>query len=161
MTPRLFTRLTLALALAAGAAFAQQSAPDVAFEARLKLLEADLRCLVCQNQTLADSNAPLAEDLRREVHGLAAQGKNDEEIKQFLVQRYGDFVLYKPPVKSTTWLLWAGPFLLLLGGGAIWIAVLRRRSRNVGTEEGEAPVDSDAAAAGVEKARALLDDPRA
>ena len=155
------TRTLPALLLAASVAlscpaFAQK---DAALDARLKKLEEELRCLVCQNQSLADSNAPLAEDLRREVHGLAAQGKSDEEIKQFLVQRYGDFVLYKPPVKGTTALLWAGPFLLLLGGGAIWFAVLRRRGRNVGAEDEEARVDPDAAAAGVEKARALLDSP--
>lgn len=153
--PALLVAASLALSVPA---FAQK---DAALDARLKKLEEELRCLVCQNQSLADSNAPLAEDLRREVRGLAAQGKNDEEIKQFLVQRYGDFVLYNPPVKGTTWLLWFGPFVLLLGGGAIWFAVLRRRSRNVGAAEDAAPADADAAAAGVEKARALLDDPRA
>jgi cytochrome c-type biogenesis protein CcmH len=147
--------LAASMALAAPA-FAQK---DPALDARLKKLEEELRCLVCQNQSLADSNAPLAEDLRREVHALAAQGKNDDEIKQFLVQRYGDFVLYRPPVKATTWLLWAGPFLLLLGGGAVWLVVLRRRGRNVRAEDDAAPVDPDAAAAGVEKARALLDSP--
>ena len=158
MSARTLARFAAALALAAATALAQPAA-DEAFEQRLKRLETDLRCLVCQNQTLADSNAPLAEDLRREVRGLAAQGKNDEEIKQFLVQRYGDFVLYKPPVKETTWLLWGGPFVLLLGGGAIWFAVLRRRSRNVGADDDAAPVDPDDAAARVAKARALLDTP--
>ena len=128
MTVRLLTRLTLALALAAGAVFAQQSAPDVAFEARLKRLEADLRCLVCQNQTLADSNAPLAEDLRREVRTLALSGKSDAEIRTFLVARYGDFVLYQPPVKATTLLLWAGPALLLFAGFFFLIRNLRRRA---------------------------------
>jgi cytochrome c-type biogenesis protein CcmH len=154
---RTLPALLVAAALALTApAFAQK---DPALDARLKKLEEELRCLVCQNQSLADSNAPLAEDLRREVHALAAQGKNDDEIKQFLVQRYGDFVLYRPPVKATTWLLWAGPFLLLLGGGAVWLVVLRRRGRNVRAEDDAAPVDPDAAAAGVEKARALLDSP--
>ena len=154
---RTLPALLLAASLALTApAFAQK---DPALDARLKKLEEELRCLVCQNQSLADSNAPLAEDLRREVHALAAQGKNDEEIKQFLVQRYGDFVLYRPPVKATTWLLWAGPFLLLLGGGAVWLVVLRRRGRSVRDEDDAAPVDPDAAAAGVEKARALLDSP--
>ncbi len=108
--PALLVAASLALT---APAFAQK---DPALDARLKKLEEELRCLVCQNQSLADSNAPLAEDLRREVHALAAQGKDDEQIKQFLVQRYGDFVLYRPPVKATTWLLWAGPFLLLLVG---------------------------------------------
>ena len=152
---RLFTRLTLALALAAGAAFAQQSAPDVAFEARLKLLEADLRCLVCQNQTLADSNAPLAEDLRREVRTLALSGKSDAEIRTFLVARYGDFVLYDPPVKESTWLLWFGPFLLLGGGVVAWLAIVRRRRRQDASADAGAPATSADAAA---RARALLDE---
>ncbi len=97
-------------------------------------LEEELRCLVCQNQTLADSNAPLAEDLRREVRELAQQGKNDAEIKQYLVARYGDFVLYKPPVKPTTWLLWFGPFAFLVGGALVWLVVLRRR-RSGGSDD--------------------------
>jgi cytochrome c-type biogenesis protein CcmH len=105
-----------------------QALTDIEFEGRLKRLESELRCLVCQNQTLADSNAPLAEDLRREVRMLATSGKSDAEIKQYLVARYGDFVLYRPPVQRNTWLLWLGPFALLLGGGAIWYAILRRRN---------------------------------
>ena len=153
----LATLLSAALAIPA-AAFAQS---DPALDARLKKLEEELRCLVCQNQSLADSNAPLAEDLRREVRGLAGQGKNDEEIKNYLVARYGDFVLYNPPVKSTTWLLWFGPFALLLGGGAIWAFVLKRRAR-AGYDDDDTPApDAKAVAAGVEKARELLDDPRA
>jgi cytochrome c-type biogenesis protein CcmH len=155
MTPRLFTRLMFALALAAGAAFAQQSAPDVAFEARLKRLEADLRCLVCQNQTLADSNAPLAEDLRREVRTLALSGKSDAEIRTFLVARYGDFVLYDPPVKESTWLLWFGPFLLLGGGVVAWLAIVRRRRRQDASADTGTPATSADAAA---RARALLDE---
>ena len=155
MTVRHLTRLTLALALAAGAAFAQQSAPDVAFEARLKRLEADLRCLVCQNQTLADSNAPLAEDLRREVRTLALSGKSDAEIRTFLVARYGDFVLYDPPVKESTWLLWFGPFLLLGGGVIAWLAIVRRRRRqDAATDAGTPATSADATA----RARALLDE---
>ena len=113
-------RLIVLAAVFAWSAALAQPAPDIAFEARLKRLEADLRCLVCQNQTLADSNAPLAEDLRREVRALAVAGKSDDEIRAFLVARYGDFVLYRPPVKGTTWLLWFGPFALLLGGAGIW-----------------------------------------
>ena len=105
-----------------------QALNDIEFEGRLKRLEAELRCLVCQNQTLADSNAPLAEDLRREVRALATSGKSDAEIKQYLVARYGDFVLYKPPLQRNTWLLWIGPFGLLLGGGIVWCAILRRRN---------------------------------
>jgi cytochrome c-type biogenesis protein CcmH len=139
-----------ALALAASLA-AAQPAPDPAFEARLKRLEADLRCLVCQNQTLADSNAPLAEDLRREVRALATSGKSDDEIRAFLVARYGDFVLYRPPVKGTTWLLWFGPFALLAAGAVVWLAVVRRRGR--GDDAPPAPPADTA------RARALIDDP--
>ena len=117
-------RLLIALLLVATGAFAQS---DPALDARLKKLEEELRCLVCQNQSLADSSAPLAEDLRREVRALAASGKNDDEIKEFLVARYGDFVLYDPPVKRITWLLWFGPFVLLAAGAAIWWMIARRR----------------------------------
>jgi cytochrome c-type biogenesis protein CcmH len=139
----------LALWLVVAGAFAQ---PNAALDARLKKLEEELRCLVCQNQSLADSNAPLAEDLRREVRALAVAGKSDGEIKQFLVARYGDFVLYDPPVKRITWLLWFGPFVLLAIGAGIWWAVARRR-RN-GDDGGDEPPPS-----GVEKARELLDNP--
>src|SRR5215831_1466368 len=100
-----------------------------ALDARLKKLETELRCLVCQNQTLADSNADLADDLRREVRELAISGKSDDEIKAYLVARYGDFVLYNPPVKPTTWLLWFGPFVLAIGGVGLWWLILRRRAR--------------------------------
>ena len=130
---------------------------DAALEARLKNLEEELRCLVCQNQTLADSTAPLAEDLRREVRELAQQGKTDAEIKQYLVARYGDFVLYKPPVKSTTLLLWFGPFAFLLGGGVVWYAVLRRRGRRTDEDDGPPATDIPSSAQS-DRARALLDD---
>jgi cytochrome c-type biogenesis protein CcmH len=116
----------VALAFAAHLALAQVP-PDLAFEQRLKRLEGDLRCLVCQNQTLADSSAPLAEDLRREVRSLAVAGKSDDEIRAYLVARYGDFVLYRPPVKGTTWVLWFGPFALLGLGALVWLVVVRRR----------------------------------
>ena len=122
---------------------------DEALDTRLKALENELRCLVCQNQTLADSNAPLAEDLRREVRELATGGKSDDEIRAYLVARYGDFVLYKPPVKSTTYVLWFAPFLLLVSGAAAWWVLVRRRARV--RANAESP-PSDAAA------RALLDD---
>jgi len=144
--PALLVAASLALT---APAFAQK---DPALDARLKKLEEELRCLVCQNQSLADSNAPLAEDLRREVRALAASGKNDEQIKEFLVARYGDFVLYDPPVKRITWLLWFGPFVLLAGGVGIWWMVARRR-RKGNDDEGPAPPS------GVDKARELLDSP--
>ena len=95
-------------------------------EQRLKALSEELRCLVCQNQTLADSNADLAIDLRNQVKALIDQGKSDAHIKEYLVARYGDFVLYKPPVQRNTWLLWFGPFAMLLLGGLIWRRVQRR-----------------------------------
>ena len=117
---RASSRLACGIVLAAFALVAAATKMDIpadtAFDVRLKKLEGELRCLVCQNQTLADSNAMLAEDLRREVRDLALAGKSDGEIRAYLVARYGDFVLYDPPLKRTTWLLWIGPFALLAGG---------------------------------------------
>ncbi|MEK7236996.1 MAG: cytochrome c-type biogenesis protein [Nitrospirota bacterium] len=98
-------------------------------EARLKQLAIELRCLVCQNQTLADSNAPLAEDLRREVREMIAKNMSDQEIIDFLVQRYGDFVLYRPQWKASNILLWIGPFLLLVGGATALVMALKRRGQ--------------------------------
>ena len=95
-------------------------------ELRLKKLETELRCLVCQNQTLAESPAGLAGDLRREVRLLAESGKNDNEIKEHLKARYGDFVLYKPELDRRTWLLWFGPFVLLAGAILVWVMIRRR-----------------------------------
>ena len=104
-------------------------ANDAQIEQRLKVLSAELRCLVCQNQSLADSNADLAIDLRNEVRAQIKAGQSDAQIKDYLVRRYGDFVLYRPVLKSTTWLLWAGPFLLLLlGAGAMYVYIKRRRA---------------------------------
>ncbi len=100
---------------------------DAELANRFNVLGQELRCLVCQNQTLADSNADLAKDLRTEVEDQIRQGKSDQAIKDYLVARYGDFVLYKPQVKSETWLLWGGPFALLLGGGLAWVMARRRR----------------------------------
>jgi cytochrome c-type biogenesis protein CcmH len=97
-------------------------------EARIRQLEEKLRCLVCQNQSLADSNAELAADMRREVRALIDQGKSDSEIVQYLVARYGDFVRYRPPLKTSTVLLWAGPFALLaLGLGVTLLRVRHAR----------------------------------
>jgi cytochrome c-type biogenesis protein CcmH len=107
-------------------------APGEALDMRLKALEQDLRCLVCQNQTLAESNAPLAEDLRKEIREQALAGKSDDEIRAYLVARYGDFVLYKPPVEPVTYLLWFGPFVLLVAGACVWWTLLRRRARMPG-----------------------------
>jgi len=108
---------------------AQPMGDDPAVEARLKALSTELRCLVCQNQTLADSSAPLAEDLRREIRELIAKGMSDKEITDYLVVRYGDFVRYRPPVKSQTLLLWIGPTILLLAGlGGLWRALRKRNA---------------------------------
>lgn len=100
---------------------------DPAIEQRMKHLTKELRCLVCQNETLADSQAPLAEDLRREIREQIKAGKSDQEILAYATQRYGDFVLYNPPVKATTYLLWFGPFVLLIGGTALLYRYVKRR----------------------------------
>jgi cytochrome c-type biogenesis protein CcmH len=104
-----------------------QPIEDPAIEARMKHLTKELRCLVCQNETLADSQAPLAEDLRRIVREQVKAGKTDQEIIAYINQRYGDYVLYNPPVKAKTYLLWFGPFILLLGGTALLYRYLKRR----------------------------------
>ena len=131
----LFAALLFALSAAlAGGVWAKEAAPlaaDEAIEKRLITIAEELRCLVCQNESLAGSHADLAEDLRREVRLLLKQGKTDAEVKEFLVSRYGDFVLYRPPVKPTTWLLWVGPFLFLIVGVVVLVTYLRRRSTQV------------------------------
>ena len=102
---------------------------------RFDKLTLELRCLVCQNQNLADSDAPLAHDLRREVHQMLMSGQSNEQIKQFLVERYGDFVLYRPPVQKNTYLLWLGPLILLLVGGWILRASIKNRSALLDADE--------------------------
>lgn len=98
-------------------------------QVRFQRLVAELRCTVCQNQNLADSNAELAKDLRSKVFEMMQEGRSDDQIKQFLVERYGDFVLYNPPVKPTTWVLWFGPGLVVLIGALYIVASIRRRAR--------------------------------
>lgn len=122
---------------------------DPATEARLKALSLELRCLVCQNQTIADSNADLAVDLRRIVRSQILEGKSDREIKAYLVARYGDFVLYKPPVQGNTTLLWFGPFALLLAGAGVWWMLTRRRAAAVAANTISAEDE--------QKAKSLLD----
>ena len=101
---------------------------DAAEEARFHALVSELRCVMCQNQSLADSNAQIAVDLRREVLELMREGRSDAEIKEFLVARYGEFVLYRPRMEATTWLLWLGPALLLLVGGFVIARIVRKRA---------------------------------
>ena len=101
--------------------------PDPAVEARLKGLAEELRCLVCQNQTIADSSAPLALDLRNQIRSMIAQGSSDAQIRDYMVQRYGDFVLYKPPLQANTALLWIGPFAVLVVGIGVFLVIVRRR----------------------------------
>ena len=111
---------------------------DTAEERRFHDLVAELRCVMCQNQSLADSDAQIAHDLRREVLELMQSGRSDDEIKDFLVARYGEFVLYRPELKSNTWLLWFGPALVLLAGGvAVVLAVRRRGARVVPEDDGQ------------------------
>jgi cytochrome c-type biogenesis protein CcmH len=127
--------IAVALVLAAGAlgtsaviaADAVPTAKDAVASSRIVKLSEKLRCLVCQNQSIADSNAELAQDLRRQIRELVAAGKTDDEIVAYMVARYGDFVLYEPPVKATTVLLWAGPALLLLCGFAGLAVIVRAR----------------------------------
>lgn len=102
---------------------------DGSEERRFRSLTAELRCVMCQNQSLADSTAPIAHDLRLEVLRLMREGKSDAQIKQYLVARYTDFVLYKPEVNPMTWLLWFGPGLLILAGGIAIGAIVRRHAR--------------------------------
>jgi cytochrome c-type biogenesis protein CcmH len=125
----------LLLAIATAAAPAKEAAPaaqDPVLEKRVMTLAEELRCLVCQNQTLADSNAPLAEDLRGQIRERMREGNSDAQVVDYLVARYGDFVLYRPPLKATTVLLWFGPLLLLAAGFAVLLRrLLRRRSMEV------------------------------
>ncbi len=119
------------LALASTWAFGQAdevARPDPVVEQRLKDLAEELRCLVCQNQTIADSNAPLALDLRNQIRQQVAQGRTDDQIRAYMVARYGDFVLYRPPLKATTVMLWLGPLALLLVGAGVFWTVVRKRA---------------------------------
>lgn len=139
--------LPLMLALAMGWAQAKEAAPaaeDPVLEARMLRITAELRCLVCQNQTIADSHAELAVDLRNQVKEMLKRGDTDQAIIDYMTARYGDFVLYRPPLKGTTWILWFGPGLLLVGGlAALWL-VLHRRSR-LSPDQFEPDPDDEAA----------------
>ena len=129
MTRSRFLSLLL-ISLIASLAIAKDAQPlgeDPVVEQRLAKLSQELRCLVCQNETLADSRADLAEDLRREIRQQIKAGKSDKEIIAFLTERYGDFVLYRPRVTPTTYLLWFGPFVLLLGGLTVLLRYIKQR----------------------------------
>ncbi|MFZ9508243.1 MAG: cytochrome c-type biogenesis protein [Burkholderiaceae bacterium] len=135
-------------------------AQETASPERLKRLSEELRCLVCQNQTLADSNADLAVDLKRQIETLLAQGQSDNQIRDYMVARYGDFVLYRPPLQGNTLLLWIGPFAMLAGGGLLWWLIQRRNRLNRPAASTSVPTVSGAAAQAPEamaRARALLD----
>ena len=141
------------LVLAVLSAQAREAAPlaaDEATEQRLVAISSELRCLVCQNESLAGSHADLAKDLRREIREQIHAGRSDAEIREFMVSRYGDFVLYRPPLKATTWLLWFGPALFLVVGVAALLAYLRRRNAALG----EPPLSPDEA----RRAQRQLDD---
>ena len=138
----LLLALLLVVASGALAQVVQDPAPivfaDQAEERRFHKLVAELRCVMCQNQSLADSNAQIAHDLRHEVLDLMREGRSDTEIKDYLVARYGEFVLYRPRMAGKTWLLWLGPAVLLLGGGLVLARIVRRRS-----DHGSVPADED------------------
>ena len=118
----------LLLSAPAAAVLPDEMLADPALEARARTISKDLRCVVCQNQSIDDSDAPLARDLRLVVREQLTLGKSDNETIDYLVTRYGNFVLLKPPVEPATWALWLGPFAVLLGGGAALLAWSRRRS---------------------------------
>ena len=157
---RLLWAMALCLVLPfSGAALANEAAPladDPVVEQRLIVISEDLRCLVCQNESLAGSRADLALDLRRELRTLIKAGKTDAEIMEFMVSRYGDFVLYRPPVKPITYVLWFGPFLLLVGAIFLMLRLVRAsQGRRPTAANDSAPMLSAAQRA---KAQALLND---
>jgi len=135
--------MKMLFALAAGLMFLSQAAfaidseppfPDPALQARYQNLIHGFRCLVCQDETVADSDADLAADFRRQIHTMVAAGKSDAEIRSYMVERYGNYVLYKPPVDANTWLLWTGPFILLgIAVFTVFLVVRSRAHQDVGT----------------------------
>ncbi len=140
LLPLIFALFFASTATAVDSATEAALAADPVAEKRLQHLSEELRCLVCQNQTIADSNAELAQDLRREIRGMIKDGKSDKEIIDFMVVRYGDFVLYRPPVKGITLLLWGGPVALMLLGLAVLVSYLRRRAARIAVDQ---PLSAD------------------
>ena len=137
----LLCALLLAAAPLAHAGEAAPAADDPVLEKRVLKLSEELRCLVCQNQTIADSHADLAVDLKNQIREKLKQGMSDNEVKDYMVARYGDFVLYRPPVKATTWVLWFGPFALLVIGVVVLFAKLKSRARKVAAAAGLSEAD--------------------
>ena len=152
LLPLIFALFFASTATAVDSATEAALAADPVAEKRLQHLSEELRCLVCQNQTIADSNAELAQDLRREIRGMIRDGKSDREIIDFMVVRYGDFVLYRPPVKGSTLLLWGGPLALMLLGIVVLVRYLRRRVARMADDR---PLSADEAS----RAEALLKEP--
>ncbi len=153
--PLIFALFVVSTATATDSATEAALAADPVAEKRLQGLSEELRCLVCQNQNIADSNAELAQDLRREIRGMIKAGKSDKEIVDFMVARYGDFVLYRPPVKGITLLLWGGPIVLMLLGLLVLRSYLKKRARRLVEEE--RPLSADESS----RAEALLKDTNA
>ncbi len=135
MTQRLLALILSTFLAGVCGAQSVEDLSDPALNARYQALIREVRCLVCQNQTIADSNADLASDLRREIREMLESGATDNEISDFLVARYGDFVLYRPPVQPNTWVLWGGPAAMVVIGLVVFARVMRTRSRQ--------PLDED------------------
>jgi cytochrome c-type biogenesis protein CcmH len=138
--------LALLLLITVPQAFAKEATPmavDPKMEKVVNEISAELRCLVCQNQTIADSNAPLAVDLKNQVRDMVKAGQSQDEIVDYMVQRYGDFVRYRPPMKASTILLWVGPFLLLLIGLVVLVINLRKRAKLV-SDDGDLSAEENA-----------------
>jgi cytochrome c-type biogenesis protein CcmH len=133
--------VTMLLFASAGSVVAidtQRAFDDPALQARYEHINRELRCLVCQNQTIADSNATLAQDLRKEVRAMIAAGKSDDDIREFMIERYGDFVLYRPRMTATNFVLWAAPVLLLLFGAFAVFRYIRKQAGEAAAENTEA-----------------------
>lgn len=144
---RWFALLLWVLASMAGAKEATPTTSDPVLEARMQRIAVELRCLVCQNQTIADSPAGLSDDLRREIREQLQRGASDEQVVQYMTERYGDFIRYRPPVNRSTVALWAGPIVLLVLGLGVLVFVLRRRAR-LAPDRFEPDAEDDEAAEG-------------
>ena len=150
MVERLALLIAFVLAAALGVAQAKDAAPvaaDPVLEARMQRIAIELRCLVCQNQTIADSPAGLSDDLRREIREQLQRGATDQQVVQYMTDRYGDFIRYRPPVKGSTMALWVGPAVLLVLGIAVLVIALRRRAR-LAPDRFEPDAEDDEAAEG-------------